>query len=395
MLEEIKFAYKNIKSQKGRSFLTLLGMVIGIGIIVAMLALGEGMKYSVKQQLDKVGGDKITIFPAGSFEAMFGAPQENIAFTEKELNEIKKIPGVKNAVPYFIKADRVKFGSEEEIVNIQATTREEIDIFSNFYSINEGRFFRDYEDNAVNIGYKLANDVFDRKIRVGDEIEISGKKFKVVGILEEMGNRQDDTSVFMPLRAAWSLYDARGEITAIFVVADNENIVKEVKERIEDKLEDMRKGKDFEVATTEEFGKQIARVLNIIEFVLAGIAAVSLFVGGIIIMNTMLVNVMERTREIGTLVAIGARRMDIVKLFLVESSLLGLFGGVFGIIFGIGIAKIIESAGSRISSAFATLVTKELIIGVILFSMLVGMLSGAYPAYRAAKLEPVEALKYE
>jgi putative ABC transport system permease protein len=396
MIEYFECPLKSLVQQRSRTILTLLGMIIGIAVIVAMISITQGMKTSVSDQLDRMGSDKISILPAGAFGGGFGPPQEFVPFGNEELREIERIPGVSAVAPYFTKSGVIEFRNKEFSTVIGGATEETVEIFKDFFDLSEGRFVREDETDVINIGYRVSKDVFDSEVRVGDSIKVNGRKFNVVGIFGEFGNRQDDTSVYMSIRAAQDLFNAKNEINFIYVVADNEEVVGDVSRRIEERLKKMRGGKDFEILTTEEFAEQVNSVLSIIEFVLAGIASVSLIVGGVIIMNTMLMNVLERTHEIGIMKAIGANNLLILNLFLVESGLIGLVGGVIGILFGSAIAKFIEHVGQAyIGSIFITVISKELVIGALLFSFIMGSLSGIYPAWRASRLNPIDALRFE
>jgi putative ABC transport system permease protein len=394
--EYFSLATRSLSQQKSRAALTLLGMVIGISVIVALISLGSGMRASIGDNLEKVGADRISIFPAGLLGGGFGPPQESLPFSEKELNEIERIPGVKTAVPYFFRSGEVKHRGETAFVNIGGSTTEVFDLYSNFYSIKEGRYVKDTDTKAVNIGIRLADGTFETDLRVGDPVEINGKRFEIVGIFNEIGTQQDDTTVYIPIKTAQSLFDAKGEITMMIAAADDAKKVKITAQRIEDRLKKLRGGKDFEVATTEEFAEQIGQVLSILTFVLGGIASISIVVGGVIIMNTMLMAVFERTQEIGILKATGAKTNTILMLFLTEAGLVGFLGGVVGVIVGVLISIIIDAIGKAyVGSMFQTKMTIELVIGAILFSFIVGAVSGLYPAWQASKLEPMEALRYE
>jgi putative ABC transport system permease protein len=396
--EYFTFAIRSITQQKARAALTLLGMVIGIAVIVALISLATGMQAAIADSLDKVGADRINIFPAGLMASAMGGgpPAENVPFTEKDMNEIKRIPGVKDAQPLFFRAGEVKHRNEVAFVNVGGGTTAIFDLYSNFYSIKEGRYLRDTDDKAVDIGIKLAHGTFDTDIRVGDFIEINEKSFEVVGIFNEIGNQQDDTTVFMTIKTAQNLFDARGEINFIMAVADDERKVKITADRIEDRLKKLRGGKDFEIGTTADMAEQVNQVLGILTFVLGGIASISIVVGGVIIMNTMLMSVFERTPEIGVLKATGAKRNTILLLFLTEAGLVGLMGGILGFIVGATLSLIIDVIGTAyVGSMFQTKITIELVIGSILFSFVVGAISGLYPAWQASKLRPIEALRYE
>ncbi len=395
MMEELEYAVKNMAQAKVRTFLTVLGIVIGIAIIVAMVSIGEGMRTSITQQLDALGGDKIMVTPPQAFAAG-GAPTEFKPFDEADLRAIRSLPNVKDVLPIFYRPGTIEYRGEKKEIYVMGVTRKGAEYFRQFYSIREGRYFSDTELKSVDLGYRVAEKMFDEKIHVGETVKINQRTFKVVGVFEEIGNAEDDSSVYMPLKAAQDLYDAGGEITMLWVIAENEKGVKTLAKKIEDTLEKRRGGKDFQVLTTEQLAEQIATVITIITFVLGGIASISIIVGGVIIMNTMLTAVLERTREIGVMKAIGATDGMILKVFLAESALIGAVGGSLGLALGAVISKLIEFVGQAyIGSSFITVISQKLILGSLLFSLIVGVLSGVYPAYKAAKLDPIEALRYE
>lgn len=398
MLDYLEYSVRSMSLRKARTGLTLLGIIIGIAVIVAMVSIGQGMQASIQRQLDKMGADKISIFPPGGFAPQLGTPREFTPFSEKELYEIRRIPGVKKAVPHFWKGVTLEYRNQKMKVSVMGDSDEGLELWRNtgFYEIYKGRFYRSRETGVVVIGYRASKKLFDREINVGNEVKINGKKFRVVGILKEYGDKAGDEGVYLPIDVARDLFDTPNEITAIFAVAESEDIVDTVATRIEDHLEKVRGGKDFEVMTTRELAEELSKITRIVTFVLGGIASVSILVGGVIVMNTMLMAVLERTREIGVMKATGASNLIVMKLFLVESSLVGFVGGVAGILTGTGISKLIHIAGqSYLGASFMTLVTKELLLGVLVFSIVVGSLSGLYPAWRAARLDPVEALRYE
>ncbi|NOZ76507.1 MAG: ABC transporter permease, partial [Euryarchaeota archaeon] len=388
MIEYLVYPLRTLVQQKARTLLTLSGIVIGIAVIVAMVSIGEGMRYTINEQLDKVGADKIYVMPAGIFGGQFGGPpKEYVPFGIAEEREIRAIPGVKKMAPLYYTATKVKKGSEVADAFVTGGTEDAIELYSDFLTLKEGRFIKETETGVVFIGYYVSHGMFDHDIRVGDTLEINGKKFRVVGIVEEIGSRQDDSTIYMSITAAQALFDAGDDINFFFVQTNNKEIVGEVAQKIEDRLKKLRGGKDFDVLTTEDQAEQVNQVLDILTFVLGGIASVSLLVGGVIIMNTMLMSVMERTKEIGVMKATGATNGQVLALFLAESSVVGMVGGAVGIGLGLLISKVIEKVGQfYIGSLFKTYVAGEVIIGVLLFSVIIGSASGAYPAWKAAKL---------
>lgn len=394
MLEYFGYSIRSLRQQRTRTSLTLLGMMIGIAVIVAMISIGKGMQVSTNQQLEKMGGDKIFVFPGG-FAGGLGAPTEFVPFNDDAAQEVEKIPGVEEVFPVLVKTATVEYRGEEKSISIRGISKRGGEVmFRSFFILERGRIF-EHEDDAV-LGYRVSKDAFEREIGIGDTLNINNKRFKVVGIFEESGERNRDSLIFMPMEAAQTLFATKDEITSMFIVAENERVVERIAKQTEELLKKMRGGKDFDVSTTKQLAEQIARITGIITFVLGGIASVSILVGGVIIMNTMLMNVIERTREIGITKATGATSGLVLRLFLAESILVGLAGGSLGVIFGIALSKAIEAVGrAYIGAAFITVITPQMVLGAILFSIVVGGVSGAYPAYKAAKLDPVVALHYE
>ncbi len=392
-MESFVYSYRYLSKRKSRTILTLLGIIIGVATIVAMISIGNGLKVSIEEQFEKLGANKLTVAPLALFELRAGgAPIKVEGFSEKEIEEIKKIDGVEDAVPYFYSIGTVEFKGEVFSTYIAGGTRRGADIFKTFYRLKSGRFFKDYEKDTVVVGYRIYKDY---NVKIGDKIKINGYNFKIVGILEEIGNVEDDSTIYMPIERVQEIFNTK-DITMIFVVAESEDVVDEVAKRIKERLKILRKAEDFDVLTTKQLAEQILSITKTITFVLSGIAAVSLIVGGIIVMNTMLMNVIERTKEIGIMKAIGATNIGVLRIFFAESVIIGIIGGIIGVSFGIVLSKIIDFVGKNyFGSSFKTVVTPELLLSGVLISVFISILASLYPAYKIAKLNPVEALRYE
>ena len=235
------------------------------------------------------------------------------------------------------------------------------------------------------------------QVDIGDKITIKDKKFKVVGIVEEIGNQQDDTAFWMPLETAKDVFESeKGDYGSIIVIVKSGGDLEKIAEDIEDELEDERGQKDFQVLTPEKILEQINQILATIKAVLVGIASISILVGGVGIMNTMYMAVMERTRDIGIMKAIGARNRDVLSIFLLEAALIGFIGGIFGLILGYALAYAMAALGvSFFVTNLKINLDPMLVIFGLCFAMVLGVLAGLLPARKASKLNPVDALRYE
>lgn len=397
-----KLAYRSAKHRKLRSWLTMLGIFIGIAAVVALISLSQGLQTAVSQQFVKLGSDKLIVQAAGSG---FGPPGTavSIPLTTKDKETIEKVPGVELVVGRMIRIVQLEFDKEVKYsyaASIPDDSKESnLIIESNNYIIEEGRLLQKGDKYQVLIGHSFSDDFFDHKINLRNKILIQGQEFKVAGILKKSGNPQQDSTFVVPedaLREILSVpedYDLlvakvqSGESMAIVT----ENIKKDLRN-----LRDVDKGKeDFTVQTPESLIATLNSILMIIEAVLVGIAAISLLVGGIGIMNTMYTAVLERTKEIGIMKAIGATNKEIMLLFLIESGLLGLIGGIIGVLLGFSISKSVELIAFQIYES--PLIQADfnfwLLFGSLMFAFLVGSFSGWFPARQAAKLNPIDALR--
>jgi len=279
--------------------------------------------------------------------------------------------------------------------------KEDIDLAveANNYKINQGRLLKKGDKFKALVGADVAKDLFDQSLLIRDTIRIEDVDFKIVGILKKSGNPQQDTTVVIPesaFREILEIPDIYDLIPArISAGEDIEAITEKVKKELR-KSRDVEEGKeDFTVETPGDILSTLNTILLIVQGVLIGIAAISLIVGGIGIMNTMYTAVLERTREIGIMKATGARRRQIMALFLVESGFLGMFGGLIGVSIGMGISKSVEVVAFQIYGSYLIQASFDpvVIIGALLFAFSVGALSGLFPARQAAKLKPVDALR--
>lgn len=393
----LRFALKSIGSRKLRSWLTILGIFIGIAAVVSLISIGQGMQDSIDKQFKKLGSDRIMIMPG---KITMGPPGMGTAkLTERDVDAVKKVRGVDVVAPVLMNVMKVEFGKETGYTWVYGISEDSVDAMfldMDMYDVVEGSPLSKGDKRKVAVGSLIRKDFFDKTVRLRDKIVIGGRDFKVTAILKEIGAPDDDSVMYILMDDAREIFNEPEEVSIIFTKIKEGYDLEKVAGDIEDKLEDSRGSDDFTVTTPTKLMESMNTVLNIVKLVLVGIAAISLVIGGIGIMNTMYTSVLERTREIGVMKAIGARNSDIMLIFLIESGILGLVGGVVGCAMGMSIAKVVEMVAHQSGlTMFNVLITPELIIFSLSFSSIIGCASGVMPARQASLLKPVDALKYE
>jgi len=402
--EYFSFALKSIRRRRVRSWLTMIGIFIGIASVVSLIALGQGVRQAVIGQFDAMGKDKIIISPGSQLLSSFTSSSY---FTDRELSIIQRTGGVKQAAGLIYMTSSVKHGNEVKYTTVTGlpTEKNDIDFFKTMQNIQiqQGRYLQPGDTNKANVGSMFANpkDFFQKPVRIGDKIEINGREFEVVGIMAPIGNPSDDTSIAIPLDEARSLFGRKDQLDMIIAQANDAEEVDSVASAIKRNLRKYRglqEGKeDFSVDTSKQLMDSFNVILNAVQFVILGIAAISLIVGGIGIMNTMYTSVLERTKDIGIMKAVGAKNSDILLIFLMEAGLLGLIGGAIGVLFGAIASMFISAVASYYLQAniLKISISPFLIFGPLLFSFVIGALSGLFPAVQASKMKPVDSLRYE
>lgn len=389
-------AFYNLSRRKLRTGLTLLGIIVGIGAVVALISLGNGMEAAISDALESFGPNKVYVAP-NSISGGFGPMGFGEVLTEKDLETIRNVKNVKFAIPVLVKTLPVGYEEKNKILTIMGIPpKESKEFFSDIQSIelSAGRFISEGEKYTIAAGYLIEKDTYSEDVKLKSKFTIKDTDFRVVGFLKKIGNPQDDSQLYLSIDTLREITDDPEGITAIMVEAyENPN---QVAKDIEKKL-DKEHGEDtMMVMTTEQVQEQIQSIFGVMSIVLGGIASISLVVAGFGIMNTMLMSVLERTREIGIMKAIGATNRKIMMVFLIETATLGLIGGILGILFGsIVYFGISYAATNFLGVTLSMFISPSLMVLALLFSMFVGIASGLYPAWRASKLNPVEALRYE
>jgi len=396
-------AFTNLFARKIRSWLTMIGIFIGIASVVALISLGQGLQTAVNDQFSLIGADKIII---QAKSAGFGPPGSSSAgkITKDDAKIISKVNGVRIVTGRILKAGRIEFNNQIRTQFIASYPQDDgvemINQFNNYKPL-EGRLLKKTDKNKIMIGKGFRENIFNKNVNIGNRFIINGKSFDIVGILDTVGDPARDNSIVMNEEDFRELFDIPEDFSVLIAQVSSKDIVDKSSEDISRALRrerNQKKGQeDFEVQTPQQLLSSFNTLLNVVQVVLIGIAAISLIVGGIGIMNTMYTSVLERTKEIGIMKAIGAKNSDILLLFIIESGLLGVCGGLIGVILGIGLSKGVEIITAQ---AFGTSLIKAdvsliIILGALAFSFIVGVLSGLLPAKRAADLPPVDALRYE
>ena len=398
MIEDyLKFAFKSIVNRKLRSWLTVLGIFIGIAAVVSLISIGQGMQDSINQQFKKLGSDRIMVMPG---KLSMGPPGMGASkLTDRDVDVVKKVRGVDVVAPVLMNVMKVEFGKETGYVWITGISEDSLDAMfldMEMYEVVKGRALKKGDRHKVVIGSLIEEDFFDSKVGVRDKIMINDELFKVIGVMKELGSPDDDSNMYVLMNDARELFDEPEEVGMIFTKIKEGYDIEDVVEDIEDEMEDARGSDDFTVTTPTKLMESMSVILDVVNLVLIGIAAISLIIGGIGIMNTMYTSVMERTKEIGVMKAIGARNSDVLSIFLIESGILGLVGGVVGCVIGISMAKLVEMIAHQNGlTMFYALITPELIIFSLAFSSIIGCISGIFPAKQASEMRIVDALRYE
>lgn len=415
-----KFSLNSILHRRLRSFLTVLGIIIGIATVVALLSIGAGLQQTVTSQLSQLGGNLIIIEPghtrAGGgtfFGATFERTSSITTLTQSDVQAIQSVAGVQAVTGIIEGSVSISFNRQtasSTVIGVQPGVWQIVQQIN----LQSGRYLSDSDISSVVVGSRVANSLFKKNVTLNSRITINNSTFTVIGILQQTGGAiggTSDNSVIVLQSTARNLLPSIGsnEVSLILAKASESADPNQVANNIEQKLilthHVTTQTEDFTVISAQTIQSSISSVTSSISLFLGGIAAISLLVGSIGIANTMFTSVVERTRQIGVLKALGMKSREVMLLFLIESALMGLLGGIIGSGLGVVASQLISQLGGSISAggagaaggltAFRTYVSPLLIFEAIAFSIFIGAISGLLPARQASKLEPVEALRYE
>ncbi|GFO96801.1 efflux ABC transporter permease [groundwater metagenome] len=397
-LEQVSLSFS---SNKFKTLMSSLGIIIGVIAIVVMLSVGEGLQAGVGKAFGGMNLDVITVYPGGSgSEAGKLVYQKPAEFDEKDMHALENTVGVKTVSPRTGSSMSVKFRDEERSVSITAVMpTKEPDLSE---SIDKGRFLMESDRSAIVIGSDIANKMFKMPLNPGMRMSIKNKnnevtkEFTIVGILKEKeqtsafgGN--SNMEIFTTHQALKDLFDVKNySDSQILVTVEDPDNIEVTAKKVDDSLRRLHKDEAYTVFMMKSILESIGQVLTMIKFALGGIGAISLIVGGIGIVNVMMLTVTERIKEIGVMKAVGATKGDIQMIFMLESGLLGFVSGLIGITIGAGISILISTLGAIPIAVTWTSLVVGLVFGVIMTTI-----AGVYPANKAARLDPVEALRAE
>ncbi|MFZ2455227.1 MAG: ABC transporter permease [Candidatus Altiarchaeia archaeon] len=401
MIEDLlKISLKSIKNKGIRSWLTVIGIVIGIAAIVSLISLGEGLQNAIDQQFAILGSNLILVMASG----MGGGSSK---LTDHDIDLIKSVKGVDLAAGLSAKSAKIKYRDQVYYAYVSGLApgdAQDILLEGTGIKIEKGqKKFKAGESGKAAIGYEYygTDNIFDTPLKIGDKITINDRRFTVASFISRIGNPSDDTNIYIIEDDYRSLFSVKDDYMEIMVRVRDDYEPKDVAEKIKEKIRRDRSEKKGEesvtVITMDQIMSAVGTILDAVQAIVVGIALISLVVGGVNIMNTMYTSVLERTREIGVMKAIGARNSTITTMFIIESGIIGLIGGSLGCLLGAAMSKGVEYVAltQLDSTMIQASITPQLIIGALSFSFIVGVLSGFLPAKQASELNPVEALRYE
>lgn len=402
LTDHLRQAVFSILSNKMRSILSMLGILIGVAAVIAMLALGQGAKESIAKSLESLGSNLLVLRPGS--HRMHGVALEAgsvTRFTMQDVDAISRLPEIKSVSPSVSGRAQVVYGNKNWNTQVQgkgenyAVMRAAVPTIGRFFTEDELRM----RQKVAVLGTTVSKELFGNANPVGSIIKVNRVNFQIIGLLPEKGAnafRDQDDLIVIPITTAMYRLLGKEYVDSIDIEAKDQKLMEEAQEKIKalmikrHRIPDEKIDDSFEIRNMSEIQETLSSTTQTMTWLLGSIAAISLLVGGIGIMNIMLVSVTERTREIGLRKAIGARKIDIMIQFLIESVVLTFAGGIAGILFGWLIAWLLATF-----AGWATKISTFSVILATLFSVGVGVGFGLLPAQKAAKLNPIEALRYE
>jgi ABC-type antimicrobial peptide transport system, permease component len=395
---------------KLRSWLTIIGIVIGVGAVVGIVSLGDAMQAQVQSRLSTLDLAHITISPGysraqserfGGFGR--GATTTDVQLTDKDIDALRGIPDIKYITGQISGRVNISYNSESASLSVTGVDPQ-VWKYMNTITLDSGRLLEPADNYVAVIGSGVATGIYKKNIGINQIIDVDGKSVRVVGILEEEGGGGDN-QIYMPINAAVNVIDdaQKNVYDSIQVEAQGPDVVDAADTAIVKKLlisrhDNKASDQDFTVTTTASMASTVTSMIDSMSLFLGAIAAVSLIVGAVGIANTMFTSVLEKTKEIGTMKAIGAKNRDILMIFLFNSAMVGFVGGVFGVILGDLLSAVFPMIGGtmmRGGGGTSFSLSPSLMIYGLTLAVLIGVISGVVPAYRASKLRPVDALRYE
>lgn len=400
--ESFLMAWASLIVNKMRSILTMLGIIIGVAAVIALVSIGNGVKQDIQNSISSLGSNLLMVMPGAPRTPGVRPSQGSMkSLKVSDYQAISKLDGVKAASPYTANSYVTIYQSKNWTTTVSGVSSNFQDV--NNWTMSEGRFISsknvENRERVAVVGQTVVKNLFAGDDPVGKEIRVKNIPFRVIGVLNSkgngtMGNDQDDV-IFIPYTTAMERVEGVDYLRMVYVVASDDNGIDRLQSDIENLLR-VRHGikdtnlDDFNIQNMKSIMETMEQTTGTLTLFLGAVAAISLVVGGIGIMNIMLVSVTERTREIGIRKALGATYFVIVTQFLIEAVVISLMGGLIGIALGIGASKLIGLA-----SGMSTVISVPTIVLSFAFSMAIGLVFGIYPARKAAKLNPIDALHYE
>ena len=400
--ESFLMAWASLIANKMRSILTMLGIIIGVAAVIALVSIGNGVKQDIQNSISSLGSNLLMVMPGAPRTPGVRPSQGSMkSLKVSDYQAISKLDGVKAASPYTANSYVTIYQSKNWTTTVSGVSSNFQDV--NNWTMAEGRFISsknvENRERVAVVGQTVVKNLFAGEDPVGKEIRVKNIPFRVIGVLNSkgngtMGNDQDDV-IFIPYTTAMERVEAVDYLRMVYVVASDDNGIDRLQSDIENLLRVRHSIKDtnlddFNIQNMKSIMETMEQTTGTLTLFLGAVAAISLVVGGIGIMNIMLVSVTERTREIGIRKALGATYFVIVTQFLIEAVVISLMGGLIGIALGIGASKLIGLA-----SGMSTVISVPTIVLSFAFSMAIGLVFGIYPARKAAKLNPIDALHYE